>query len=869
MQYSKLLTSIFLLTPTVLLAADVKKPTKPAAPAAKKPLAKLTPQQQERIQRKVQNLASQKFDQPDVAQDFFAASRTGPIITRGPNATTAYTPLNHSSYLPAINQMASMPRFNTGTRSVMPADNGAKLPFGANANLLGAWQPLGPTNQGGRTRSLIIDPNTPNTMYIGGVDGGVWKTTDGGATWSTVTDLQMSNLSVVSLAFEPGNTSTIYAGTGEGFRNGDAIRGAGIFKSTDAGVTWTQLAGTNTSDFYYSMRVMVSPRNVNRIYTATRTGFWRSIDGGTSWTKLFDATAVAGCTDTAMQVNRASGYVFVSCGNIAQGTIYRGLDSNTSTFSSVMSLAGQGRSSLALAPSNESILYVMSAQATNGGGAGTNSLHGLYRSISNGNPGTFTTQLDGKINYGTSTTAQKIPTLLLSNPVIGLLTECGFGTSSFSNQGWYDNVLAVDPVDPNRVWAGGIDLWRSDDGGASWGTTSYWWFTKGTNPQYKHADQHGLVFHPNYNGTTNKILFSASDGGLNRTDDARAVRETTLANICGTTAAGDTTWVDLNNGYQTTQFYDGAVYPDGLTYFGGLQDNGTTRGVNGNTNWSVLNGGDGGYVAVDTLGDANAANDVLFLETTGLSIRKSVDGGGTFAAATTGITNSGFLFTNPFFMNQGTKTQLWTGGFDIWRTTNQAVSWVQAATTTCGLGSVSAIATHPSDGNRVLVGMSDGCLNYNTSALTATSATAWPSSTVLASNYISWLAWDPTNVNVAYATISRFAVNNVFKTTDGGATWTAIVGSGATAIPQIPARTIVVNPADPNQLFVGTDLGVFTSVDAGVTWLKENTNFANVSVNALVINETAPYNLFAFTHGRGAWRTVIFTGGAVTSTTPQ
>ena len=206
----------------------------------------------------------------------------------------------------------------------------------------------------------------------------------------------------------------------------------------------------------------------------------------------------------------------------------------------------------------------------------------------------------------------------------------GPSSDGYYNQGWYDNVIAVDPTDANRVWAGGIDLWRSDNGGVDWGTGGYWWFGKGVDPQYHHADQHGIVFHPQYNGTSNKVMFSASDGGVERIDDARAPVNTTVAQLCGTPVAGGPTWVDRNNGYVTTQFYDGAVYPDGQSYFGGLQDNGTQRGSSASPNWTMLLGGDGGYTAVDTLGDASPGNDVLFAEFTGLSLQKSTNGGASF-----------------------------------------------------------------------------------------------------------------------------------------------------------------------------------------------------------------------------------------------
>lgn len=831
----------------------------PGAADVVEPLVPLTGPHKARLARKLKKMSDKPFDAPDQALEYYANKRTGPVITRGDNLTYNRS-LDPQWYLPAIEQMRQMPSYSASGGGTAPSSaRGTASPSIAPGGALNGWTNLGPANQGGRTRALLIDPGNPTVMYAGGVAGGVWKSLDGGGSWATSTDLIMTNLAVVSLAFQPGNTQVLYAGTGEGVGNADAVRGAGIFKSTDGGINWSQLPSTANSNFYYTMKVMVSPRNVNRLYAATRTGLWRSSDGGASWTNTVTSPS-SGCTDMAMQEKRALGFVFVSCGRTtSQGTIWRVLDSDTSSAVSVMSLAGQGRSSIAIAPSNESIIYIASAQRNAGAGPGQYGLHGIYRSTANGNAGSFTTQRAG--NTAFTSTADKINKLLLSNPVIALLTECGFGTSSMLNQGWYDNVIAVDPLDSNRVWVGGIDLWRSDNGGVDWGTTGYWWFTKSIDPEYHHADQHGLVFHPGYNGTSNKVLFSAHDGGVDRIDDARAPVNTTLAQLCGAPVAGGGAWVDRNAGYVTTQFYNGTSFPNGGAYFGGLQDNGTLRGQTGNPNWTVLAGGDGGYVAIDTRGDANAANDVLFVENTGLSLQKSTNGGASFAAARTGITGSGFAFITPFAMNQGNKQQLWIGGFDIWRTTNQATSWSRATgvNATCGNGSVSAIATHPLDGNRVLVGMSDGCYHYNTAALAAPNTGLWPGGGVIAAGNISSMAWDPNNLNVAYATVSNFTANTVLKSIDGGVSWAPIMGTGSTALPQIPAHSVVVNPADSNQVFVGTDLGVFTSIDGGASWYRENTGFANVVVEWLSINETAPYKLFAFTHGRGAWVTELAT----------
>lgn len=792
------------------------------------------------------------FDDPELAQQFYVNSRTGPILTRGPHVTTETRELDPAEYLPALRQMRAMPRYSTALQAALPSyDRAPRLNDGPLAALR-AWANLGPANQGGRTRTLIIDPGNPSVMYAGGATGGVWKSTDGGGAWVPISDLQLPNLSITSLAFDPQAATTIYAGTGEGFFASGGLRGAGIFRSLDAGATWTHLPSTGTSDFSYTLEVLVSPRNSQRLYAATSRGVFRSTNGGVSWATVVSVTD--GCTDLAVQAG-PPGYVFAGCGRGTQGAVYRGLDDGVSAFQSVLSLPGQARTTVAIAPSNEAVLYAMAAQHSSGTtGARGYGLHGIYRSTANGDPGSFTTQVDGTVNP--TTTQQKINQLLLSEPANALRAECHPGqTSQYLNQGTYDNVIAVDPLDPNRVWAGGIDLFRSDDGGVTWGSAGYWWGGN-TGAMYHHADQHGIVFHPQFNGTTNRVLFSTNDGGIARLDDARAPVNTTLAQMCGTPAPGAVPWVDRNGGYVTAQFYDGSVYPDGQTYFGGLQDNGTMRGTSASPSWARIGSGDGGYTAVDTRGDTTSSNDVIFMSALGISLARSTDGGATFALATTGIADRG-LFITPYAMNAAYKQHLWIGGEYIWRTIDQATTWTRASAATCGNGAVSAVATHPLDPNRVIVGLSDGCYHYHHGALATTSATVWPGGVLAPSSYVSWMAWDPNDVNVAYATVSDFDVVNVFKTTNGGVTWMPSSGAGATAIPRIPARSVVVNPADSQQVFVGTDLGVFTSVDGGANWYLENTGFANVAVESLKINETAPYYLYAFTHGRGAWRVAI------------
>ena len=786
------------------------------------------------------------YDRPDEASEFNVRKRTTGIETRsGRQSAAPAIPVER--YQAALARIRTMPQYSTASGVVSSAAAG---------DALDTWSEIGPSNIGGRTRQIVFDPGNPSIMYTAAVAGGVWKTTNGGQTWSQLTDLSIPNIAVNSLAIDPASPQTLYAGTGEGYFNGDRVRGAGIFKSTTGGATWARLSSTATPDFYYVIDIVVSPRNSNRIYAATRTGVWRTTNGGNTWNRVLDTSAVFGCFDLAVQPGD-DGFIFAACGTFQYGPksgIYRTEDvGGKSAWEQVFTETNIGRTTLAIAPSNPNTIYALAAEA--GAGIYQDGLRGVFRSTQGGATGTWTTQVR-------NTDPNKLNTVLLSNPVYAFLHECHFGSSSvFYNQGWYDNVIAVDPADENVVWAGGVDLFRSDDGGRNWGVASYWWFSGGVDgtpadPNYAHADNHVIAFHPGYNGASNKTLYVASDGGVFRTDDARANVGTQLANVCGSAVAGAVTWQSLNNSYSVTQFYHGAVYPDGTSFLGGTQDNGTVLGSAQNTIWREIQGGDGGYVAVDP----NNTN-TLFAEFTGLSISRSRDGGATFQSATSGIQNDpGFAFIAPFHMNAANSQQLVTGGWYIWRTTNQADSWQRASAITAGNGSVSAIGVSPVNQNRAVVGMSDGYVLYHHSLGSANQTTRWAFSRPRA-GYVSSVHWDPFNADVVYVTYATFnaatSERHIYKSTDGGRTWSGLDGSGDTAIPDLPVHALIADPTNSQRLYVGTDAGVFTSIDGGASWYKEVTGYANVVTEALGLNATGTIRLYAFTHGRSAWRVAL------------
>lgn len=815
------------------------------------------------------------YDKPQEAIDFA-------VLKRMPGGKGE---VSFEKYTSALKQMDGMSQYSSSLKQVLPtraqlkADPGLKasltkmMPDGENVEL-GQWDNLGPGNIGGRTRTIVFHPDNPELIYTAGVNGGVWRSTNGGDNWSPLDDM-LPNLAVVTLIMDPEDPNTLYAGTGEGYFNGDAVRGDGIFRTTDGGDTWEQLASTaGETNFAYVNKLAISANDSNRLYAATREGIFRSTDAGATWSLVHDGSDVAvGCVDLQIRTDLETDNLIAACGSFNPGRIVRSTDGGD-TFTSVLAEAEMGRSTLAIAPSNQDVIYALNAtnqsSANNMGSLGLNK---VYRS----NDGGATWQTQYSVDDATTLSgAFAVPNdannagfTLLSNPLLSILPACGIGFQQFFNQGWYDNIISVDPTNPDVVWAGGIDIMRSSDGGQSWGLTSSW-FLDTANDQYAHADNHIFAFPPNYDGTTVETMYVGNDGGIQRANRALTGRTFTVQEYCGIALefgfgvtpedfgvptfvpdAEIINWDNLNNDYRVTQFYNGTPLPDGESYFGGTQDNGTLLGTNtaGANSWTEIFGGDGGYVAVDPTN-----TDVMFVETTGLSIRKSTDGGVTFAAASNGITGAAFPFITTFEMDTNNPQRLWIVGDTIWRTDDQADNWVQASTqfTTAARGeSGSAIANAPSNSERVLVGTQNGFILRNADAGNADATTAWESSDNLG-GFISSVAFDPQDENIAYATVSTFGANHVLRSIDGGATWTAIDNMGeANGIPDIPAHDIKVDPADSRRLFVGTDLGIFVSIDTGANWMIENGGFANTQVETL---KFADRTLFAFTHGRSAYR---------------
>jgi photosystem II stability/assembly factor-like uncharacterized protein len=642
----------------------------------------------------------------------------------------------------------------------------------------------------------------------------------------------------------PTDPDVVYAGTGEGFMYDIMVRGLGIYRSLDRGLTWEHLRNTIEDGpegaFEWVNDIVVSPTDPDRVYAATRFGVWRSEDGGDTWELVLanrryirsshEARPCAiGATELAVRTDSVPDIIFAAFGSWEQGRLYRSTDAGESWQEIGPENPYQGRMSIAIAPSDNNVVYLCVAQNRY---SETGKLENVYRSIDGGETWSPRVDLDSTLGpWLLSLASARFP-------------DC-FDYPMY-HIGTYANTISVDPINPEILWLGGVYLFRSDDGGRSFGFADGYLGGPRAFGLLNHPDNHAIVFHPDFDGGANQTVFVTSDGGIARTDNARGLTGPSFCPLTGTIQ-----WTNLNNGYSVTQFYHGDSSPDGELFVGGTQDNGTnlTRGRSDFDGWRTVYQGDGGYCAIDP-----RDSEVFYIEMQNFpNIFRTDDGGQRFINFTAGIEDDQGLFIAPFAMDPSNPDILWTGGQRPWRYTRESARWAQAGygpTHRTLDGYVSAIAIAPSSSDVVYLGHSDGIVGRSDNGLDGNPS--WDNrSTGLPLAFISSIAIDPDNPDAAHCTFSTFGVPHVFRTVDGGLNWMSIDGEGDTGIPDISVHWIAVRPCNSRQLWVGTELGVFASNDAGETWNPVNSGLPRTVVESLdFMNDDT---LVAFTHGRGAY----------------
>ncbi|MBI1803671.1 MAG: T9SS type A sorting domain-containing protein [Ignavibacteriae bacterium] len=697
-------------------------------------------------------------------------------------------------------------------------------------NALG-WVSVGPNNLGGRVRSILINPSNPNTVYCGSVSGGVWKSTNAGAVWFPISDIAPS-LVIGCMVMDPTDTNTIYAGTGEGYQNIDALRGVGVLKTTDGGVTWTVQNNFSTppANGLYITKLAIRPDNPSTLFASMIGGIWKTTNSGTSWTKLAIATTSIGCTDLVMDPSN-SNILYASFGLRLTDGVYKTTNSGTNwtklTNGFPSATEKYHRISLTISRSNSSILYA---------------------AVSDSNDGTHSIQKT--TNGGTSwfTVASRAPyDSLLHATHLGI-------------QGWYNNVIAVHPTDPNLLYAGGINTFRSTDGGASWSMMTFGY--TGSSRPFMHVDQHAMAFHP----TNPSIMYFGNDGGMYTTTD------------------GGNTVTNINNNLAITQFYSGAVHPTDEVYYGGSQDIGIMKSTTVPA-WTVPFTGDGGVTLVDFTTPSTVYSEYVFL-----TILKSTNAGaqGSWIKVMNGIpqlgtgtsdgTSDRCDFIAPLAMDPSNSQVLLAGTYRVYRTTNGGASWTAISSDLTGDGSgsqgsdgsvVTSMSIAKSASSTIYVGTGYANSAFG-SAFGPTSSRVWVTtntggswtnitSGTLPNRYVRATAVDPANPSRAFVCYSGYATGHVFRTTNRGGSWADVSSN----LPDIPVNTMVIDPLNTSHLIIGTDIGIFESFDGGTSWAQQNGGLANVCVIDLDLR--ADGYLFASTHGRGMFKTTAPISSALSS----
>ena len=699
-------------------------------------------------------------------------------------------------------------------------------------NGITAWNSIGPGNIGGRIRSIIVRPSNTTNLLVGGVAGGIWKSTDGGASWTPKLD-GGAQLAISCMVKDPSNENIIYSGTGEGWGNVDGVYGGGIYKSTDFGETWTLLSstiGTNVWNFRNVRSMAFDPsgnlyavtwaynNKDNRGNYKSTGGLYRSTDGGISWTainsKTFATNYFNGCDVVPFS---SSTIVFATEPNgDTLGRIYRTTDGGTNwnKITTNLPTANYSRIAFAKDPNNANIAYAQ-FESTNYGSPDYG-LAGIFKTTDAGATWTALTKPGNISSTGNSTT----------------------GSLSFlGEQGWYDNVIAVDPFNSNNLYVGGIDMMKSTNGGASWFQLTYWNSYYGT--PVIHADHHAITFDP----VTANEVYAGNDGGIQKTTN------------------GGTSWTNLNNNLAITQFYGGAVFPTGTTYYGGTQDNGHLKFSLG-TSWNEVESGDGGYAAQDQTNSSVAYEEYLYL-----AMNKTINNGSTWNSCTSGLTDAGnsdsCLFSSPFSINPQNSSVLVAGSNKVWVTINSAQSWTQVSN---GLtaGSVSAVTIAKSSSPFLgLAGTTDGHVFICTSLSPKLGINTWTDITPLGNNgaYVRRISIDPTNQQNIYVCYSGYNNDNVTPTkhvwfsSNQGSSWNDVSGD----LPDVPVHSLLVDKSNSSILYIGTETGVYQSINGGTNWTSAASGMpAFVPVDELVYQSGTNY-IFAFTHGRSAFITTTST----------
>jgi photosystem II stability/assembly factor-like uncharacterized protein len=660
------------------------------------------------------------------------------------------------------------------------------------------WQQAGPTNIPGRITDLAVHPDYPDIIYAGAACGGVFKSIDSGISWTPIFDEQGSP-SIGAMAIHPNDPQVLYVGTGEANGSGDSYPGTGIYKSTDAGASWTHIG---LEESYHIGRIVIHPLCPETVFVAAcgklfgtnpERGIYKSTNGGTTWErKLFisDSTAAidVAVDPTDPQIVYAAMWERVRYPAVRKvGGWTSGIHKSTDGGETWHQLANGlppsgpnvGRIGLSVCASSPNVIYAMYCDHPG-------DFMGLFKSA----------------DYGQTWTRTNDSVL----------------EGVFGGFAWYFGNVRVDPANPDIVFAMAIYLYRSTDGGDSWTYVS----------SQAHVDHHAMFIHP----VTPSRIYLGCDGGVYLSTN------------------GGTAW-SLCGSQPSTQFYAITIdhlYPERL--YGGTQDNGTLRTLTGATDdWEMIHGADGFYTNVDFTN-----SDVIYAEYQWGHLRKSIDLGYSWIDMMDGINeNDRRNWCTPVVMDPVDNMTLYYGTYRLYKTTNGGGVWIPISDdltdgpggANLSYGTITTIGPAPSNPLVVYAGTDDANLWVTTS-----SGASWTRiDSELPDRWVTRVAVDPYADSIAYVALSGHTVSgtlpHIYRTTNYGGSWQPISSN----LPEAPINDLIVDPMNTSVLYAGSDVGVYVTENLGESWEPLGFGLPITAVHDLSLHEPTR-KLVAGTHGR-------------------
>ncbi len=659
-------------------------------------------------------------------------------------------------------------------------------------NSAGNWISLGPTNTpiimsngkkrgNGRVNCIAFDPFDTNTIWVGSPAGGLWKSIDGGINWSTNTD-NLPVLGVSHITIDPYDNQKMYIVTGDAYASD--TYSIGILKSIDGGNTW------NTTGLSYFVeqeervnKVIINPDFTDSLYAVTNSNILISNDAGNSW----QITGEPGRWRDIEFKPDNSNVVYAAKQSNGSSNIYKSVDGGISwdTINNGMS-GSRFRPLIAVTPENPNVIYSVFS-------ASDYSFHALYKSVDAGN------------NW-----------VMQSNTpnILGRDTD---GTST-GGQSWYDLSLGVATDNENLVYVGGINLWKSNDGGSTWlidGSSG-----NGTNYSYMHVDQHCLEFNP-----LTHEAFAGNDGGIYKYMDNLNM------------------WVDISDGLEISQFYNlGLSKSNPNRLVAGAQDNGTEMLTN-NT-WDAIMGGDGMECAIDEYDE-----EIIYAEYQYGGLRKSYNGGNDWD----NIKPVGYegAWNTPYEIHPENNNLIVIGYDEVYRSTTAGATWDSISYNVSNSQAIRSIALATSDEDYVY------SASYSRIKVTKNAGQTWTDIKTGLPNYnITDIEVSNINANRAWVTFSDYNnTHKVYETNDAGNTWTNISGNN---LPALPVNCIVHQGGANDDLYIGTDIGVYYKDSTMNDWMPFNSGLPNVIIKELEIHY-GEGTISAATYGRGIWQSPLNT----------